>query len=267
MFSTRGAEETAPKKVKKTKKVADSDDEAEDGDEDFMTVGKGGKSLDLSKEGIFKTLKTIQEARGKKNTDRREQVSILTALLKAAATSYQKLRVLLTLLSTRFDFNPSSHTHMPLEDWANARVEITQMLDLLVQEDGSYLIVEDALGGEDVDEMVERIPNENGEGKSVKIRGSLIALVDRLDEEFTKSLQWIDAHGMEYVERLKDESVLYQVLGQTQQWFETTKEDDKVARIVLRRLEHIYSKVSSIVPALRLWSPLADPIYALPSLI
>jgi len=50
---------------------------------------------------------------------------------------------------------------------------------------------------------------------------------------------------MEYVERLKDESVLYTVLGQTQQWFEKNKEDEKVARIVLRRLEHIYSKVRS----------------------
>jgi hypothetical protein len=31
-----------------------------------MTVGKGGKSLDLTKEGLFKTLKTVQEARGRK---------------------------------------------------------------------------------------------------------------------------------------------------------------------------------------------------------
>jgi translation initiation factor 3 subunit C len=64
--------------------------------------------------------------------------------------------------------------------------------------------------------------------------------------QFTKSLQWIDAHGMEYVERLKDESVLYSALAQAQQWFEHTSANSNVARVVLRRLEHIYSKVREL---------------------
>jgi len=71
---------------------------------------------------------------------------------------------------------------MPLEDWASAQVEITQMLDLLEAEKGSYLIVED-VGTEEIDGMVERVPKENGEGDVVKVRGSLIGLVERLDEE------------------------------------------------------------------------------------
>lgn len=49
---------------------------------------------------------------------------------------------------------------------------------------------------------------------------------------------------MEYVERLKDESVLYTVLCQSQQWFEASSASHNVARIVLRRLEHVYAKVS-----------------------
>lgn len=63
LVSTKGPEEVVVKKTKKEKKVA-----AEEGGEadEFLTVGKGGKSLDLSKEGLFKTLKTIQEARGRK---------------------------------------------------------------------------------------------------------------------------------------------------------------------------------------------------------
>jgi hypothetical protein len=31
-----------------------------------MTVGKGGRALNLTSEGVFKTLKTINEGRGKK---------------------------------------------------------------------------------------------------------------------------------------------------------------------------------------------------------
>lgn len=65
------ANKTADEPVKKDKKPkhkftsSDAEDGAEAADE-FLTVGKGGKSLDLSKEGVFKTLKTIYDARGKK---------------------------------------------------------------------------------------------------------------------------------------------------------------------------------------------------------
>jgi hypothetical protein len=34
-----------------------------------MTVGKGGRALNLTSEGVFKTLKTINEGRGKKVSD------------------------------------------------------------------------------------------------------------------------------------------------------------------------------------------------------
>lgn len=44
-------------------KVAGSDEEAID---DFTTVGKGGKVMQFTSEGIFKNLQGVQEARGKK---------------------------------------------------------------------------------------------------------------------------------------------------------------------------------------------------------
>jgi hypothetical protein len=148
---------------------------------------------------------------------------------------------------------------MPLQDWSDARAELTTLLELLLAEEG---------------ENEDREPKEvNGKKEPVKVRGSLVGLVERLDEEvrlpslfvcssgearvyayvfsigrfsscqFTKSLQHIDAHGMEYVERLKDESVLYTVLCQTQQWFEASSAPQNIARVILRRLEHVYAKV------------------------
>ena len=35
-------------------------------DADFQTIGKGGKTLNLTPEGTFKTLRDIFESRGKK---------------------------------------------------------------------------------------------------------------------------------------------------------------------------------------------------------
>lgn len=38
----------------------------EAGDDDFTTVGKGGKAMQFTSESIFQNLQLIQEARGKK---------------------------------------------------------------------------------------------------------------------------------------------------------------------------------------------------------
>ena len=51
-------------KLKKGKTTADESEG--EGDEEFTTVGKGGKSMQFSPETILKNLQVVQEARGKK---------------------------------------------------------------------------------------------------------------------------------------------------------------------------------------------------------
>jgi translation initiation factor 3 subunit C len=54
-------------KPKKQKKGADSESDGEPVlDDRFTTVGKGGKAMSFSADNIFKTLKLVHEARGKK---------------------------------------------------------------------------------------------------------------------------------------------------------------------------------------------------------
>ncbi|KAI0949502.1 hypothetical protein AcW1_009095 [Taiwanofungus camphoratus] len=233
----------AAPKPKKTKKAAlESEDEGED---DFTTVGKGGKAMQFTAEGIFKNLQLVQEARGKKNTDRTEQIRILERLLEVAVTSYQRIRVLLTLISSRFDYNSSVATHMPVELWVAAQREVDQLIAIVAQEP-AYSIQE---ATEDYDELAERAPESEKDGV-VRIRGSIISFVDRLDDEFTKSLQNIDPHGTEYVDRLKDEKGLYCTICRAQAMYEENKQDDPLGRVVMRRLEHIYSKPDAVVHAL-----------------
>lgn len=87
-------------------------------DEGFETVGRGGKTLQYTPESIFKHLRSIVESRGKKNTDRPEQIRIMEKLLDVATTPYQTIRVLLTLISTRFDLTSgSTATFMSQEQW------------------------------------------------------------------------------------------------------------------------------------------------------
>ncbi len=112
-------------------------------------------------------------------------------------TSYQRIRVLLALIASRFDYNSSVATHMPAELWTSAQREVDQLISIVATDSG-YSIQEIT---EDYDELEERSPETEKDGV-VHIRGSVISFVDRLDDEFTKSLQNIDPHGTEYVDRL-----------------------------------------------------------------
>ncbi|KAJ6593802.1 eukaryotic translation initiation factor 3 subunit 8 [Mycena capillaripes] len=213
----------------------------------YTTVGKGGKAMQFSSEGILKNLQAVQEARGKKNTDRAEQIRILEKLLEVAVTAYQRIRVLLALVSSRFDYNSSVATHMPNELWLSAQREVDQLV-AIVATNPAYSIQEIT---EDYDELKERIPEDPEEkGGIVRIRGSIISFVDRLDDEFTKSLQNIDPHGTEYIDRLKDEKVLYCTICRAQAFYENTNQDEPLGRVIMRRLEHIYSKPDAVVQAL-----------------
>jgi translation initiation factor 3 subunit C len=89
---------------------------AEEDDEGFATVGRGGRAVIYTAEGIFKHLKLISEARGKRSTDRGEQIKVLEKLRLVAVTPYQKIRVLLALISGRFDYNPMA-LYMPIDQW------------------------------------------------------------------------------------------------------------------------------------------------------
>lgn len=72
----------APAK-KRAEVVVPGDQEDNEG---FSVVGAGGKALAYTPESIFKNLRAILEARGKKNTDKVEQIKILEGLLGVAQT-------------------------------------------------------------------------------------------------------------------------------------------------------------------------------------
>lgn len=129
---------------------------------------------------------------------------------------------------------------MPIEAWTAARTHLDALLDELTAE-RQYVVREEA---PDYDDQIERAPSDAE--PIIIIRGSVISLVDRLDDEFTKSLQNIDPHTGEYIDRLKDEKQIYTTIVKAQIYFEQVKLPDHLDRVVMRRLEHIYCKVRSV---------------------
>ncbi|KAF8312864.1 hypothetical protein DL93DRAFT_1234382 [Clavulina sp. PMI_390] len=263
-WSAVGQVAEAPKVKKPKKPTGDDEDEGDDaeGGEGFKTIGKDGKLYGLGVADIYKSLAAINEARGKKATDRNEAVRILAHLHGVARTPYSRIRILLALISARFDYNAATLTHMPIDTWRSAAKELLELLGLLLDHADEYAVTGDA--ALEYDENVERTPNVNGEGAIVRVRGSIISFVERLDDEFTRSLQNIDPHGTEYVERLRDEKGLYEMICRAHVYFlqtsassapaegdhmETTAQQS-LSRTIMRRLEHVYSKPIVVVTIL-----------------
>ncbi|KAF8494547.1 eukaryotic translation initiation factor 3 subunit 8 N-terminus-domain-containing protein [Gautieria morchelliformis] len=191
------------KKVSRSR--PDQEDDSEDED-DVKRIVKSAKDKRLEEmegtgKAIDNALKSITGWLFRMN------LTNLSALLKDRPTSPNEYHVFVSCL------------HFLL--LASQR-EVDQLI-AIVMGDPSYSVQEIT---EDYDEFVERSPADEKDGV-VRIRGSIISFVDCLDDEFTKSLQNIDPHGTEYVDRLKDEK-----------------------GFIMRRLEHIYSKPDAVIQAL-----------------
>lgn len=95
-------------------------------------------------------------------------------------------------------------------------------------------------------------PPQPAPGEKLRIPGSIVSIIERLDDELTRSLQHIDPHTAEYIERLSDEQALYTNILRGLLYVEDLKKDagielpqENINRVVMRRLEHIYFKVCS----------------------
>ncbi|KEY69064.1 hypothetical protein S7711_03360 [Stachybotrys chartarum IBT 7711] len=265
-FMESEEEEEEVKTAPKAKKVSYAADlpveEADDGG--FATVGKGGRTLQYTPESIFKHLRVILESRGKKNTDRVEQIKVMEKLHEIATTPYQQIRVLLTLVSARFDLGSGTSNSMPLDHWKSAEKELTALLKVL-EDNHDYVVVENAEEWDD-DEK----PPTLAEGeKYIKVPGSIVSYIERLDDELVRSLQNIDPHTSEYIERLQDEGALFNTIFRGLLYYEYLQKDtslevpqESINRIVMRRLEHIYFKPAQVVKTFEenSWKAVGDQV-------
>ncbi|KAF7718079.1 Eukaryotic translation initiation factor 3 subunit C [Penicillium ucsense] len=251
-----------PTKVEKIQNLAAAAAAAAADDEEFTTVSRGGKTH-YTPESILKHLRVIVESRGKKNTDRLDQIKTMEKLLAVSTTPYQRIRVYLTLISTRFDLTSSSANYMSPEQWKSADKEFGSLLSVL-EENRNLIVSEGAEEWED-DEKQPQI----SEGETFYIPGSIVSYIERLDDELTRSLQQIDPHTAEYIERLSDEQQLYNNIVRAQLYLENQNADDKtetrqdsVNRTIIRRLEHVYFKPSQVVSILEeaTWKALPEKL-------
>ncbi|KXX74645.1 Eukaryotic translation initiation factor 3 subunit C [Madurella mycetomatis] len=264
MESSEEEEEPLPKPTKVRFQEVLAPEEADDQKKGFAKVDKRGKPIQFSPESIQKHLRAIIESRGRKNTDRLEQIRVMEELNKVAETPYLQIRVLQTLVSARFDLGSGTASSMPLEHWKAAEKELATLLTLLeTQKD--HVVIEGAEEWDDDD----KTPVLGPDDKYIKVPGSIVSYIERLDDELTRSLQSIDPHTSEYIERLTDEASLYNIILQGLLYYETIRKDvslevpqESVNRIIQRRLDHVYFKPAQVVKILEenSWKQVSDAV-------
>ena len=102
------------------------------------------------------------------------------------------------------------------------------------------------------DERAERLRLESEaklsdeEKKQIPVIGSLSLHLTRLEEEYTKSLQRMTQHSLEYVARLRDEAKLVTLIERFQNYFEKQGMVAETTKCAQLRLEHLYYRHDTI---------------------
>ncbi len=173
---------------------------------------------------VIRKLQEIIASRGKKNVDRSESLATLKELLSSASNDEQKLQILNALISFEFDMASSASGYMPHALWISAMANI-KALGVLLKSYQQPATGEHELIG---------LPTMAG------IRGSFVSYLYRIDDEYLKALQYIDPHSAEYIQFVRSESELSQVLLAGQSLLEAVANVEAECQVLMRYMEHIY---------------------------
>jgi translation initiation factor 3 subunit C len=93
---------------------------------------------------------------------------------------------------------------------------------------------------------------------TIRVYGSLSLFLNRLDEEYFKSLQRTSPHSAQYVIRLRDEVKLVELLNKVYKYFQRIDSKAEAAELALLHIEHIYYRHDSIASKIDRISKLYD---------
>lgn len=239
-----GRKKKEEKKRKAVRKVEEETDDEEPGE--WEKVGSSavaekpeifGKDVEINHEVVKRKLIELSAGRGRKGTDRSMQVDMLIELRKIAKDhslgEAMDCKILMSIVAAIFDYNPSIASSMKAEVWERCLKYISELLSILNDNVDSIKVG---------DHIPEESENYIDITAPYRIRGCMLTVVERMDEEFKLMLQACDAHSTDYVERLKDEKTVCEIIEDLEKYMEGHGTDEELCRLYLKRIQHLYYK-------------------------
>ncbi|KAF0688222.1 Aste57867_20092 [Aphanomyces stellatus] len=247
------------------------------------------EDMKLSKKGFDAKIKEVIALRGKRGTDLGEQLSTLRKLVNYSRRlgPARELVATMHMVGTQmFDTSSKIDKVLSTRLWKLAHSDLQNILDILernpgfklaplTSEDQADLIragatkaSADAANDDDDDDdvtIVDSLPAAGAKGV-IKVSGDLAAFVERLNDEYVKSLQQTDPHTTEYIGRLYDEALLSALAKRVQAYFKRQDDHVRAASVALIQAELMYYKHDSIANALHV-SNAKRAIYGEPALL
>lgn len=225
---------------KKKERKKESDDEGE-----WEVVTKGTttaekpkmftKDEEINVGVVLGKVNEIVAARGKKRTDRRQQIELLYELKGIAAQHNlgQAIiaKIAFNIVAAIYDYNPRVTEPMKPEMWTQLLTIFQELMELLLSVKNIRLCE----GVMDDMEEFEKAP--------FMVRGCVLTAAERMDDEFTKLLKECDPHSNDYMERLRDEIAVTKIIEHVLQYGEFLEDTPtNLCRIYLRKIDHLYYK-------------------------
>uniref|UniRef100_A0A4W5N662 Eukaryotic translation initiation factor 3 subunit C n=1 Tax=Hucho hucho TaxID=62062 RepID=A0A4W5N662_9TELE len=247
--SEKKKEDRKKRHKRKERLEEEAEEEAQDEGEGEWEKVKGGvplvkeklkmfaKGTEINTTVVVKKLNEILQARGKKGTDRAAQIELLHALANISNENNLGegilVKIKFNIIASLYDYNPNLAAFMKADMWKTCLDCIDELLDILFNNNNIFI-------GENIAEDSENLAI--ADSQPFRVRGCILTLVERMDEEFTKIMQNTDPHSQEYVDNLKDEGRVCGIIDRLLGYLETKGSTEEVCRVYLRRIMHTYYK-------------------------
>ncbi|EGD77315.1 hypothetical protein PTSG_08410 [Salpingoeca rosetta] len=239
-----GKEGSKPKPQAAKEGEGEEGDEGEEKEVTMVVQGKTKEEKPLFEKGEeitydkvmnkFKELTSARNKRREKGAHRRALRRLRNISDDHGFGAFPACNILVALITSYFDEDISATGYMDIMKWALVHNLLVELIGLLLK--NKDIVVSNSTTG------------NSKSNKSINV--DVVRLVERLDDELTRSLRNIDQNSPDYIARLSDEVVLYNLIVLTQQYSRTLTADSQ-CRVRLLRLERIYYKRTFLAPTPR----------------
>lgn len=198
------------------------------------------KDEEVNHAAILQKIVDILAMRGKKRIRRSDQLEMLRDLIDISATHKLgpaiEIKLVFATLSALLSYNSTVNPCMRQSNWNKCLAQCTVMLDVLFANPDLYVgekIQEDS-------ECFDKVP--------YRVTGCPLTLIERVDDEFTKMLQSVDAHSPDYIVRLRDEVKVVGIIDRLADYLESDQRGTslELCRVYLLKIDHLYYKFDAL---------------------